>query len=114
MITQVSFGAMVIGDRTHRSDVMIYPDGHVEGGWRRAAGHQLETADIRGLLDSGPNILVVGTGIYGRMRTRSDLESYVREKGIELVAKRTKQAAQEFNRLKLEDQNVAACFHLTC
>lgn len=105
---------MMIGDHTHRSDVMIYPDGQVEDGWRRKAGHRLETADIHGLLNSGPDILVVGTGIYGRMHIQPDLKSYVKKNGIQLVNKPTEQAALEFNRFKLAGLNVAGCFHLTC
>ena len=105
---------MVIDNRNLHSDVMIYPDGRVEDNWRRIAGHRLEAADIGQLLTSSPSILVVGTGIYGRMHIQPDLESYVKTNGIELVVKRTEQAAETFNQLKQAGLNVAGCFHLTC
>ena len=114
MIKKCAFGAMVIGDRHHSSDLMIFPDGRVEDGWRRAAGHRLETADIPTLLGSRPDILVVGTGVYGLMRIRAELKTYLTENAIQLMAARTKSAAQTFNRLKQDGKNVAACFHLTC
>ncbi len=114
MITKCTFGAMTINNRLHKSDLKIFPDGRVDDGWRRAAGHRLETGDICDLLDTRPDILVVGTGIYGLMRTSGDFKAALAQNGIELIAARTKSAAQTYNRLKEQGQKVAACFHLTC
>ena len=114
MIKKCSFGSMIVGDRIHRSDLLIFPDGRVEDGWRRASGHRLTTSDIQRLLDAGPDILVVGTGIYGRMRLLADLQTKVQEKGIELEVQRTKPATLEYNRLRQSGKKIAACFHLTC
>jgi hypothetical protein len=114
MIEKCAFGSMIVDGRRITSDLMIFPDGRIEDRWRRIAGHRLEKADIEPLLESHPGILVVGTGVYARMRLRPDLESYMQEQGIELVAKRNKTAVQAYNQLRQEGKKVAACFHLTC
>jgi hypothetical protein len=105
---------MVIGDKTYRSDVIVYPDGRVADNWRRASGHRLRMADIMDLLVVKPDVIVAGTGIYGRMQIDPDVNKRLAEQNIALVAMRTKKAAKEFNRLSGTPGRVAGCFHLTC
>lgn len=105
---------MVIGGQTHTSDLMIYPDGRVEDGWRRASGHQLVRADIEDLIASHPALIVVGTGIYGRMQLSKELEDFLAQEKIELKAQNTETAARLFNTARQSQRPVAACFHLTC
>jgi hypothetical protein len=105
---------MVIGDQRYTSDLMIYPDGRIEDKWWRATGHRLERADIQALLDTGPETLVVGTGIYGMMRVRAGLKAYLSAHNIVLMSDRTESATQLFNQLKQKGSKVAGCFHLTC
>lgn len=114
MIEKCRFGSMIVDRQQYRSDVMIFPDGRVVGNWRRAAGHYLEMQDIDDLLAAKPEVLVVGTGIFGLMRPADNLAEMLSAQGIELLAARTKTAAQEYNRLKQGSKCVAACFHLTC
>ena len=114
MIDACAFGSMTIDHQSYTSDLMIYPDGRIVDAWRRAAGHRLDLDDIRDLLSSGPDILVVGTGIYGLMRIRKNLKDVLADRKIELKAARTRSAVKEFNRLIQTARRVAACFHLTC
>lgn len=114
MIVQCRFGAMVIGDKTYRSDLIVYPDGRVADHWWRASGHRLTLVDIQAVLEAKPDVIVAGTGIYGRMRVASEVVSLLEERNIGLAALRTELAAKEFNRLKETSKNVAGCFHLTC
>lgn len=114
MIKKCSFGALVIGDKTYTSDLVIYPDGTVSDNWWRSSGHRLALEDIRDLLAAGPEVIVAGTGIYGRMRLDAEVQDALTAQGIELIIGRTKSAAEEFNRLKQTARQVGGCFHLTC
>jgi hypothetical protein len=114
MIKKCSFGAMVIDDKTYTSDLIIYPDGSVSDNWWRSSGHRLTLEDIRDLLIAEPEVIVAGTGIYGRMQLNADVQSVLITRGIELIAGRTESAAEQFNRLKQTSRQVGGCFHLTC
>lgn len=112
-IDAYSFGSIVIGDEKHTSDVIIYPDGQVEGSWRRAKGHRLSVEDISPLIESKPDAIVAGTGAYGMMKPDQELVKLLYDRGIEFRVMKSKKATEEYNRLKGE-KNVGACFHLTC
>ena len=114
MIEKVGFGTMTIDGRTYTSDVLIYPDGQILSPWWRARGHRLALADIEELVARQPSLLVVGSGIFGRMKPESSLQSALSKKGIELYIARTKAAADYYNRIPPADVTLAACFHLTC
>jgi hypothetical protein len=114
MIGKCGFGKMEIDGRVYRSDLLILPGGEIADGWRRIRGHRLVLEDIQRLLPSRPQIIVAGTGIFGRMRIDPALERYLTNDGIELIAQPTKSAARRFNDLIDDAGSVAGCFHLTC
>lgn len=114
MIEKCRFGSMTIEGRRFGSDLMIFPNGDIRADWRRAAGHRLCMADIEELVAAQPQILVVGNGIFGRMKPEQDLEQLLNQRGIRMLMARTKAAAQLYNETRRTQPMVAACFHLTC
>lgn len=113
MIESYSFGRMEINGRNFSSDLIIYPDGRIEDNWWREEGHRLGMADIAGLLDFAPEMIVIGTGASGLMKVDRQLKDYALERKIELVVDRTVAAVAKFNQL-IGEGTVGACFHLTC
>ena len=114
MIEKCQFGSMRIDGHMHASDLIIFPDGRVKDNWRRSEGHRLMFEDIDDLVAAGPEMIVAGTGIYGRMKTAADLNDRLAQKGIRLVTAWTKKAVDAYNAALREGKNVGACFHLTC
>jgi hypothetical protein len=114
MIDKCSFGSMIINGRTYTSDLKIMPDGSIIDNWRRASGHKLTLADIEDIVAQHPEIIIAGTGIYGRMKSTADLHDHLAKEGIRLVLAWTKKAAVAFNTARGERKKVAACFHVTC
>ena len=108
-----SFGLIVIDGKQYTSDLMIFPDGRVKDGWWRKSGHGLEMDDIRDLLASSPEVLVVGTGVNGLMKPAAGLAEALAENGTELIPLPNEAAVALFNELA-PGKKVAACFHLTC
>ena len=113
MIDSFSFGTMGIDGRQYTSDLIIYPDGHVQDGWWRARGHALSLSDISDLVEKKPKIIIVGTGVNGRMKPDAHLNAYLAEQGIEFLVGANDVAVKWFNELK-SSGNVGACFHLSC
>jgi len=112
-IERASFGTLVVDGRTFHSDLLIFPDGRVEDGWRRRRGHRLDFDDLEGLIRASPEVLVAGTGVFGLMKPEADLEDRLRGAGIRLLCARNKDAAEIFNGLPAGSR-AGACFHLTC
>ena len=112
-IDSYSFGEIVIDGNPYDSDVMLY-QGQVKEWWRRQ-GHSLELEDLKWLLEQNPppEVIVVGRGRYGVMEVPDEVARALKERGIELIAKPTKEACEEFNRLA-GTRRVAGAFHLTC
>ncbi len=114
MIESYSFGKITIDGQNYTKDLIIMPSGKIIGPWIRNAGHILEFSDIKEILEEAPSILVIGTGAYGGMKLKNDLSVELQEKGIDAIARPTKEAVQTFNALQKKSEVVAACFHLTC
>ena len=111
-IEAYEFGRVVIDGETHTKDVVILPD-RVIAGWWRMQGHALQTEDLKAVIEAAPEVLVVGTGAYGRMRVTPQAQAALEAAGIELVSENTEEACRRYNQLRGE-KPVAAALHLTC
>lgn len=107
------FGRIDIGGHAYTSDVIITPE-HVLDTWWRKEGHRLTVADLADIVSAKPDILVVGTGYFGRMAVSYDARRYLEAHGIRVREARTRQAVQDFNHLQDAHARVVAALHLTC
>jgi hypothetical protein len=112
-IDTFAFGSIVIDGRKYTSDLIIYPDGRVVTYWRRKRGHKLSSHDISELIDSQPEVIIAGTGVYGLVKPEKDLQKMLQKKRIEFFPERNKKAMELFNELSSK-KRLGACFHLTC
>jgi len=112
-IDSFSFGSIVINDRTYTSDLIIYPDGHIEDSWYRRSGHRLSSDDIGTLIESEPQVIIAGTGVTGLVIPEKDLDNLLSEKGIEFISAPNQKAVELYNQLTSK-KRVGACFHLAC
>ena len=108
-IERYRFGKMVIGGKPFTSDLMILSSGDIIQNWRRRKGHLLTPDDIKPLLDSHPDLLIVGTGAFGMMKM--DPAS---GKKTKVIALRTGKVIESYNAFLRSSQKMCACFHLTC
>lgn len=111
-ITDYSFGRITIDGRTYTSDVILLPD-NVHDGWWRKEGHSLSIEDLEEVVSARPEVLVVGTGAYGRMVVPEETRRWLEAQGIEVRIAPTAEATALLNEL-LVGGNVAGAFHLTC
>lgn len=111
-IDNYEFGAIVIDGRTYRTDVLLWP-GHLKHDWWRLEGHLLQMPDVAEALGAAPQVLVVGTGAYDRLEVDPELVAYLKDRGIELVARPTAEACRSINELA-GHRRLAAALHITC
>lgn len=112
-ITGYRFGKIDIGGRAYSSDLIVTPERIVDN-WRRREGHNLVVADLAEVVAARPDIVVVGTGYYGRMAVSEEARRFLEAQGIGVRAARTRQAVQDFNQLQDQQARVVAALHLTC
>ena len=113
MIDSYKFGEIVIDGQIYSSDLIIFP-GRVDASWWRAKGHELAEVDLESVLADPPEVLVVGTGRYGRLSVLPDTERVLTEHGVQLVAQPTKVACQMYNEQVQAGKRTIAALHLTC
>lgn len=107
------FGQINIDGHAYTSDVIITPERVVDTWWRQE-GHRLAVADLADIVAAQPDVVVVGTGYFGRMAVSDDARRYLEAHGIRVREARTRQAVQEFNHLQERHARVVAALHLTC
>jgi hypothetical protein len=113
MITDFSFGKIVVNGKTYSDDIKIVR-GQVISGWWRKRGHRVDVEDVADILESRPDIVVIGKGSPGLMKSSSSLRDYLNVNNVELIEKKTAKAIEVFNKLYQEGKRVAAGFHITC
>ncbi len=113
MIEHFSFGKIIVNGTPFSNDIKII-HGRVVSEWWRKRGHVIDVEDIKDIIQSNPDILVLGKGEPGQMRSAGALQEFLRNKGIELIEEKTSKAVETFNRLWNEGKNVSAGFHLSC
>jgi hypothetical protein len=111
-ITHYSFGKIVIDGQAYTADVIIYP-GRVYSPWWRKEGHKLHIADLKDVITTNPEILIIGTGYSGLMSVPQETLSYLEIQGIQTRIERTTRAVELFNEIQ-KSKKVIAAFHLTC
>lgn len=113
-IQNYKFGHIKIDGKTFNSDVIILPD-RVEGNWWRSEGHRLIPSDLPLLHEEKPDILLVGRGKFGCMEISDELEKYLEELRVELLAYKTDKAVEIYNDLWHQGKiKLIAAMHLTC
>jgi hypothetical protein len=112
-IDRCSFGSLVINGKTYRDDLIILPDGKILKPWWREKGHQLTMDDLQDLIHALPEIIVVGTGMSGRVIPVKNLEADLAKLLIEFIAVPNEEAIKVFNQLAPE-KRIGGGFHLTC
>jgi hypothetical protein len=111
-IDHYRFGNITINGHKYAHDVIILPD-RVLPNWWRNEGHELAMEDLQQVLNSDPELLVIGQGAYSRMRVPSEVQEQLQAEGIEFSITSTNEACEIYNRERQNRRTVAA-LHLTC
>ena len=111
-IASYHFGNIVIDGKSYTQDVIILPD-RVIGKWWRMEGHRLQIEDLQIVLETRPEVLIVGQGAYGRMDVPEETQGALQSAGIEMIALPTEKACRAYNSMRA-GRRVAAALNVTC
>ena len=109
-----SFGTIQVNGQDYTSDVVLLGEDVKSNWWREAGGHVYAVEDFKELLAAMPDVVVLGTGYFGRVKVLDETISAFAEAGTVIVVERTGGAVECFNRFADEGRDVAAALHLTC
>ena len=113
-IDSYSFGNIRINGRDYARDVILLGNDVIGPWWREAGGHIYAVQDFAELLAAAPDVVVLGTGYFGRVTVLDETLVAFADVGTEVVVERTRAAVEAFNRIVSEGREVAAALHLTC
>jgi hypothetical protein len=108
------FGRIAVDGKSYTSDVIVSSEGILKSSWWRNESHRIAREDVADILDFNPEIVVFGLGYHGRVRVEREVESLLREKGIEVEKLRSREAVERFNDLLEKKKRVVLAIHLTC
>lgn len=120
MIQEYRFGSIIIDSKTYNYDVEVRWTGEVLF-WRRKESHIIDVEDVKGAVEQNPEIVIIGTGESGVAQVTENAQDFIKEKGIELIIDKTREAVKTFNIVKEESEEeeeeqkkAIGLFHLTC
>lgn len=120
MIDEYRFGSIIIDGKAYDYDVEVRWTGEVLS-WQREESHLINIESVKRAVEQKPEVIIVGTGESGAAEVAEDAQSFIKEKGIELVIDKTGEATKTFNIIKEESEEeegeqkkVIGLFHLTC
>jgi hypothetical protein len=113
IVEDYRFGKIVINGQKYNKDLIVFPE-EIRTNWWRKEGHSLCLEDLIVLDEIKTETLVVGIGSAGVMKVPSEVIEALKQKGVEVIALKTPEAVEEYNRLAKEKKLVAGAFHLTC
>jgi hypothetical protein len=106
------FGQITIDGHVYTQDVIILPD-RVLPNWWRESGHALAYEDLQQVLSKPPEVLLVGLGVFGRMKVPEEVRRRIEQDGTSVVALPTGEACEAYNQ-RCGDEKVVAALHLSC
>ena len=116
-INGVRFGTVTVAGQPIKHDIVITYDGQIKKREkdlsRRQYGtsHILSLAEIKATLDDSVDTLIVGTGLFGRVRLAPDAHAYLEQRECSVVMRPIKQAVRLWN---ARQGKTIGIFHITC
>ena len=98
-IDSFEFERVVIQGEEYNSDILISPDGYISK-WDREEEHTIKLVDIEGVLTHRPDLIVIGTGTIGNLKLTEDVEPFLGEKNIEVIAYKSEKAIDMYRQLR--------------
>ncbi len=116
-IEKYKFGVMRIAGETYEHDVLLRWDGKVRRRKSRLSkkvfgtGHKVSLDEAKQIYKKGAELLIFGTGRYGKVQLSDEAQRYFEKRGVRTVLAPTGEAIKCWNEAK---GKVIGLFHLTC
>lgn len=104
-----------INNRFYTKD-LIYMKGVIHENWRRGKGHLLSLTDLELVVRAKPDVLIIGTGMYEKMKVPAYVKEGLESEGIEVHICRSQEATMLYEELRRinKEADVVLAIHLSC
>ena len=109
IINSTSFRSITVDNKVFPHDIWIFVNGSIK---ERNMNHEFTIEEFEIITKDNPDVLIIGTGMYGVVKIKEEVIKKAKEKKIELIIDKTPVAIKKFNEIK--DRKVAAAMHTTC
>ncbi len=122
-IEDTSYGIIKISGKTYTHDIYILPSGDIKirdkSHSHRIKGHrELAKWELEKLIETEPDIIIIGSGQYGELPLDKSTESWFEfqklEKRFRILKDRTPIILERANEFFERNKRVAAVLHITC
>ena len=79
----------------------------------RESSHLFSKDELMDMLVKGPEIVFIGTGTAECVKIDKDVEDLAQSKNVQIIAKKTADAVDEFNKAA-KTRKIVAMLHVTC
>ena len=120
LITDLSWGNMevsIAGEKLHFKDCKVWPGGARAWDWGETGTHHspgIQLVDIEEVLEKGAETIILTRGQFGRLDISPQVETFLRERGVDYHIEKTKKAVALYNELVQKGKRVGGLFHSTC
>jgi hypothetical protein len=114
-IVNISWGGMEVEGYGKGRDFILWPGGAELWDWNRSgtSHDSIALADVEKALANGAEIVILSTGVFGRLKITDEVTSFLCDRGVEFEILKTGEAVKRYNQLR-EVRLVGGLFHSTC
>ena len=107
----------IAGEKLHFKDCKVWPGGARAWDWGETGTHHspgIQLVDIEEVLEKGAETIILTRGQFGRLDISPQVETFLRERGVDYHIEKTRKAVALFNELVQQGKRVGGVFHSTC
>ena len=115
-ISNLSWGRLEVEGHGSFKDAKLFPGGAREWDWRESGTNHrpgIQPDDVEELLDRGATVLVLSTGMHGRLLVSFEATKLLEARNVTYHQLKTERAIELYNELR-EKEKVGGLFHTTC
>jgi hypothetical protein len=112
MIDGYKFGEFVIDKKVYKSNVELV--GTLVKIHRYLPDHELSLDDFTSLVNSKPEVIIIGTGAYGVVKPPKTIIDFIEKQKIKVIVQKTGDACKTYNEMLKQGKKVVALLHNTC
>jgi hypothetical protein len=119
-ITHMRWGEVEImleGKHLTFKDCKLWPGGARSWDWGETGTEHkpgIQPSDIEEILNNGAEVVILGVGVFSRLKVCPETEKTLKERGIKYHILETNKATKLFNQLSKQGKKAGALIHTTC